>query len=113
MAGSSTDTQLSSPRAQAAVRAKREAAVRRAAFHRLQKVYAEIEAVAERRVTAWGDLSQSAGGATNAQIKALSERLAALRLEARALRACVVHGDRGLILERAQRDLRAARSMGF
>jgi hypothetical protein len=122
MAGSSMDTQVSTSRRavgmiasreQAAERAKREVEMRRAAFRRLQTVDAEIEAVTERRVKAWGDLSRSASEATTAQIKALNERLTALWSEARALRACVVHGERGRILERAQRDLRAARSEGF
>lgn len=100
-------------RDQAADRAKRETQMRRDAFRRLQRVTAEIELVTDRRVRAWGDLSQRSSEATTAQIKALSERLTALWAEARALRACVVHGERGRILERAQRDLRAARSEGF
>ena len=100
-------------REQAAERAVREAEMRRDAFRRLQTVSAEIDVVTERRVRAWGDLSLRPSGTTTAQIKALSERLTTLWSEARALRACVVHGERGLILERAQRDLRAARSEGF
>jgi hypothetical protein len=100
-------------RKHATERVQHEAAMRRAALRRLQRISAEIDAVTERRVAAWGELAQRPSRASATQIKALSERLTSLWSEARAMRACVRNGERALILERAQGELRTTRSQGL
>jgi hypothetical protein len=97
-------------RQQAAERVLRDVALRRAALLRLRKVSAEIEALEERRTATWGLLGRSPDRATSAHAKSLGERLAALWSEARALRACALHGEHALILERARSDILIERS---
>ena len=97
-------------RQQAIERVRRDIAMRRVAARRLQSISKEIELLTERRTDAWVDLAASPSTTTAAQIKALSDRITALWSEARATRACVRNGERGLILERAKSEVRVTRS---
>jgi hypothetical protein len=97
-------------RQQAIERMRRDVAMRRAAARRFQSISTEIDLLTERRADAWAELAASPSTKTAAQIKALSDRINSLWSEARATRACIRNGERGLILERAKSEVRVTRS---
>ncbi len=93
------------------VRTQRERQHRQAAWHRLEKIHTQLEAVTARRTQLWGELAQNSDPRTAQEIEGLSSLIETLWSEARRRRAYLQHGSREVILDRARREMFFDRSL--
>jgi hypothetical protein len=86
-------------------RAARDRRRRQEALKSLSGVQARLDAAMARRTELWNELAHRPDQRVATQVEKLSRLIDALYAESRARRACVSHGSRELILEKARHEM--------